>query len=79
MKFTKKIKNDPFLNHFIILTMASTRGFEPPTYRLGGDCSIQLSYVDNKENYSPFNLFLSSSIPSFPYRNSRIFSAKSIE
>ena len=26
--------------------MASIRGFEPPTYRLGGDCSIQLSYID---------------------------------
>ena len=25
---------------------ASTRGFEPPTPRLGGECSILLSYVD---------------------------------
>lgn len=24
--------------------MAPQRGFEPPTYPLGGDCSIQLSY-----------------------------------
>lgn len=27
--------------------MASTEGFEPPTVRLEGACSIQLSYVDN--------------------------------
>ena len=26
--------------------MASLRGFEPPTPRLGGVCSILLSYVD---------------------------------
>ncbi len=26
--------------------LASTRGFEPPTPRLGGECSILLSYVD---------------------------------
>lgn len=26
--------------------LASTRGFEPPTYCLGGSCSILLSYVD---------------------------------
>ena len=25
--------------------MAPTRGFEPPTPRLGGECSILLSYV----------------------------------
>ena len=26
--------------------LASQRGFEPPTPRLGGVCSIQLSYMD---------------------------------
>ena len=26
--------------------MASRKGFEPPTVRLEGACSIQLSYVD---------------------------------
>ena len=26
-------------------TLAPTRGFEPPTPRLGGECSILLSYV----------------------------------
>ena len=26
--------------------LAPTRGFEPPTPRLGGECSILLSYVD---------------------------------
>ena len=26
--------------------LASPRGFEPPAYRLGGGCSIQLSYED---------------------------------
>lgn len=26
--------------------LASLGGFEPPTFRLGGECSIQLSYKD---------------------------------
>ncbi len=33
-----------------IVFLASMRGFEPPTPRLGGACSIQLSYMDNEES-----------------------------
>ncbi len=29
--------------------MASLEGFEPPTVRLEGACSIQLSYKDNTD------------------------------
>lgn len=36
--------------------MASPRGFEPPTYRLGGGCSIQLSYGDKNEIIIQFRL-----------------------
>ncbi len=32
--------------------MASTEGLEPPTVRLEGACSIQLSYVDNLLRYN---------------------------
>ena len=34
------------LFHIKIYFMASPIGFEPTTYRLGGDCSILLSYED---------------------------------
>ena len=40
----KKNKRKPGL--FSPGQCASTRGFEPPTPRLGGECSILLSYVD---------------------------------
>ncbi len=39
----------------IIILMASLRGFEPPTSRLGGERSILLSYKD-KLNYFNINL-----------------------
>ena len=29
----------------VTIILAPTRGFEPPTPRLGGECSILLSYV----------------------------------
>ena len=32
--------------------MASLEGFEPPTVRLEGACSIQLSYQDSDKNIS---------------------------
>ena len=35
------------MRDFISKKMASTEGFEPPTVRLEGACSILLSYVDN--------------------------------
>ena len=36
--------------------MVSTGRFELPTYRLGGDCSILLSYVDIIYNYHTTNV-----------------------
>lgn len=35
--------------YFPISCLASQAGFEPATYRLGGGCSIQLSYWDNSK------------------------------
>ncbi len=32
--------------------MASMEGLEPPTVRLEGACSIQLSYIDNSLDYN---------------------------
>ena len=40
---SKKISNPAKAD---LLILASSRGFEPPTPRLGGECSIQLSYED---------------------------------
>ena len=38
----KTLENKGFRRY----ALASIRGFEPPTPRLGGECSIQLSYMD---------------------------------
>ena len=32
--------------HGFAAIIASQKGLEPPTFRLGGVCSIQLSYMD---------------------------------
>ncbi|GEM_PF-5659288 len=37
--------------------MASSRGFEPPTCRLGGGCSIRLSYDDRWQYYGIHSRF----------------------
>ena len=40
----------------------STRGFEPPTPRLGGECSILLSYVDMPIFWLKINIFRQSAV-----------------
>ena len=43
--------------------MASSRGFEPPTCRLGGGCSVQLSYDDIRGYYAIVRLFWQEMAP----------------
>lgn len=47
-EISKKIKNSKASNikTLELNNLASTRGVEPPAPRLGGVCSILLSYVD---------------------------------
>ena len=42
----KNTKNKKTLQKELTYNMASSKGFEPSTYCLGGNCSIQLSYED---------------------------------
>ena len=43
LSIKKRIQKAPHKN---VRNLASIRGFEPPTCRLGGGCSILLSYID---------------------------------
>ena len=51
-RYLSLLRNKPYHKILIIKDkLASRRGFEPPTCRLGGGCSIQLSYRDIIEFY----------------------------
>ena len=50
---TYKQKKKP-LNKGFRFQMASSEGFEPPTVRLEGACSVQLSYEDNTQSIANY-------------------------
>ncbi len=44
--------------HQLPFVLPSTRGFEPPAPRLGGVCSVRLSYVDIYEmGFLPYSTY----------------------